>query len=78
MSTVHAQREAGLLTDTDVRIADALAGVLSGGKDGDLMHPVREEMLMRLERAALLDLGRSEATMERVAHMMATGKPLRN
>ena len=78
INTVHAQRAAGLVTDTDVGIADALAGVLSGGPDGDLTRPSSEEALMRLEREALLQLGGSEATMERVAHMMATGKPLRN
>lgn len=78
MNTIHAQRAAGLITDTDVRIADALATVVSGGADGDLMRPASEETLLRLEREALLNLGGSEATMERVAHMMATGKPLRN
>ena len=78
MNTVHAQRAAGLVSDTDVRIADSLAGVLSGGADGDLMRPITEAAMMRLEREALLELGASEATMERVAHMMATGKPQRN
>ena len=78
MSGVQAQRAAGLITDTDLTIADALAGVLSGGPDGNLMRPITEEDMMQLEREALLDLGRDRATMDRIEHMMKTGKPLRN
>lgn len=78
MSPVQDQRAAGVITDVDLAIADALAGVLSGGPDGDLMRPVTEEEMMRLEREALLQLGKNTATMERIEHMMKTGKPLRN
>ena len=78
MSSVEAQRATGTITDTDLAIADALAGILTGGPDGDLMRPLSEEEMMRLEREALLELGKSTATMDRIEHMMKTGKPLRN
>jgi 3-hydroxyacyl-CoA dehydrogenase len=39
---------------------------------------VPEEYLLELEREAFLDLLGNEKTHERIAHMLQTGKPLRN
>jgi 3-hydroxyacyl-CoA dehydrogenase len=39
---------------------------------------VDEEWLLALERRHFLELLRSPKTQERIAHTLATGKPLRN
>jgi 3-hydroxyacyl-CoA dehydrogenase len=39
---------------------------------------VPEEYLLKLEKEAFLDLLENEETRERIAHMLETGKPLRN
>jgi 3-hydroxyacyl-CoA dehydrogenase len=58
-------------------IASHVARVLTGG-DLSLPQWVPEEYLLRLEREAFLDLLENEKTHERIAHMLETGKPLRN
>lgn len=78
MNMVHGARAAGSLSEHDVRVADILAEVLTGGPGGDLMRPMPEADMMALERAALLELVRMAATRARIDHMLATGKPLRN
>lgn len=78
MNAVHGERAAGRMSDTDVLLADALAGVLTGGPDADLSRPVSEETLLRLEREALIRLAGQTTTAERIAAMLQTGKPLRN
>ena len=67
----------GKATAHDVVVADALAGVLTGG-DADLTDEVGEEALLALEREAVLSLVRTEETRARIEHMLNTGKPLRN
>ena len=67
----------GKATPHDVVVADALAGVLTGG-DTDLTDEVTEDELLALERRAALALLRTEGTQARIAHMLETGKPLRN
>ena len=68
---------AGKATPHDVVVADALARVLTGG-DADLVDEVGEDELLALEREAALSLLRTEGTRARIAHMLETGKPLRN
>jgi 3-hydroxyacyl-CoA dehydrogenase len=67
----------GIATDHDVVVAGELADVLSGGP-ADLVDVVDEEQLLALERAAFMRLLKTDATLARVEHMLATGKPLRN
>jgi 3-hydroxyacyl-CoA dehydrogenase len=69
-------REAGRISDHDVLIAEELAGVLAGG-DGP-PHEVTEQELLDLERRAFMRLIATRPTRERIAHMLKTGKPLRN
>jgi 3-hydroxyacyl-CoA dehydrogenase len=69
-------REAGRASEHDVRVAEELALVLCGG-DGP-PHEVTEEELLGLERQAFLRLLGTRKTRERIAHMLKTGKPLRN
>jgi len=71
-----AMHEAGQITDHEVRIAHELAYVLTGG-DGP-PRLVSERDILDLEREAFLRLTGTKETQERIAHMLKTGKPLRN
>ncbi|MDX1575887.1 MAG: enoyl-CoA hydratase-related protein, partial [Kiloniellales bacterium] len=68
----------GLVTPHDEVVADALADVLSGGPDADMTEPLSEEEMQVLERKALMNLIKTEASLARMQHMLDTGKPLRN
>jgi 3-hydroxyacyl-CoA dehydrogenase len=58
-------------------IAEKLARVLTGGAlTGEPV--VSEQYLLDLEREAFLSLLGQRKTQERMAHMLKTGKPLRN
>ena len=61
-----------------VVIAEALAGVLTGGADADPARPVSEDTVEALERAAFLDLVVRDPSRDRMRTMITTGKPLRN
>ncbi|MDI3340309.1 MAG: 3-hydroxyacyl-CoA dehydrogenase NAD-binding domain-containing protein [Sphaerobacter sp.] len=71
-----AMREAEQISDHDVAIGEALAYVLCGG-DGP-PRTVTEQDILDLEREAFLKLLGTRKTQERIAHMLKTGKPLRN
>ena len=68
---------AGKATPHDMVVADALTRVLTGG-DADLTDEATEDDLLALEREAVLSLLRTEGTRARIAHMIETGRPLRN
>ena len=74
---IHQMKRAGYISDHDAEIGTQLARVLTGG---DLNHPARvsEQYLLDLEREAFLKLVGMRKTQERIAHMLKTGKPLRN
>ena len=74
---LYNMRSGGYITDHDDLIARRLAGVLAGGKvtPGTL---VTEQYLLDLEREAFLSLCGERKSQERMQHMLATGKPLRN
>ncbi|NNL81576.1 MAG: 3-hydroxyacyl-CoA dehydrogenase [Flavobacteriaceae bacterium] len=70
--------EAGhYISEHDKKIANKLAYVMAGG---DLSEPTRvsERYLLDLEREAFLSLCTERKTLERIQHMLKTGKPLRN
>ena len=67
----------GKATAHDGVVARALARVVSGGET-DVTETVSERDLLALEREAFLGLIRTPATLDRMEHMLATGKPLRN
>ena len=69
-------KEAGQASDHDVRIGHEVAVILAGG-DGPARE-VTEQDLLDLERDAFLRLLGTKETQERIAHTLATGKPLRN
>ncbi|MEA2206423.1 MAG: 3-hydroxyacyl-CoA dehydrogenase [Blastocatellia bacterium] len=74
---IHQMKRAGYISDHDAEIGTQLARILTGG---DLNHPTRvsEQYLLELEREAFLKLAGMRKTQERLAHMLKTGKPLRN
>ena len=74
---VHLAWRAGRLSDHDVVIGRKLAWILAGG---NLTHPatLTEQQLLDLEREAFLSLCGERKTLERIAHTLKTGKPLRN
>ncbi|WP_158840815.1 3-hydroxyacyl-CoA dehydrogenase/enoyl-CoA hydratase family protein [Polaribacter sp. L3A8] len=65
------------ISEHDMKIANKLAYVMAGG---DLSEPtlVTEQYLLDLEREAFLSLCTERKTLERIQHMLKTGKPLRN
>jgi 3-hydroxyacyl-CoA dehydrogenase len=65
------------ISEHDHKIANKLAYVMAGG---DLSEPtlVSEQYLLDLEREAFLSLCTERKTLERIQHMLKTGKPLRN
>ena len=74
---VHLMKRAGYISDHDALIGEKLARILTGG---DLNHETRvsEQYLLDLEREAFLSLIGTPPTQDRIAHMLKTGKPLRN
>lgn len=67
----------GLISDYDLEIAKTVAHVLSGG-DRPSVHKAAEQHILDLEREAFLKLCGEPKTIERMQHMLMTGKPLRN
>ncbi|WP_273567281.1 3-hydroxyacyl-CoA dehydrogenase/enoyl-CoA hydratase family protein [Maribacter halichondriae] len=65
------------ISEHDKKIANKLAYVMAGG---DLSEPtlVDEQYLLDIEREAFLSLCTEKKTLERIQHMLKTGKPLRN
>jgi 3-hydroxyacyl-CoA dehydrogenase len=74
---VHLMKRAGYISDHDALIGEKLARILTGG---DLNHAtqVSEQYLLDLEREAFLSLIGTRKSQDRIAHMLKTGKPLRN
>jgi 3-hydroxyacyl-CoA dehydrogenase len=74
---IHMMKRGGYISDHDGLIGTKIANVMSGG---NLTRPTRvsEQYLLDLEREAFVSLCGTKATQERLAHMLKTGKPLRN
>jgi 3-hydroxyacyl-CoA dehydrogenase len=74
---IHLAHRAGRISEYDVVVGHALAGVLAGGA---LPHEttVSEQHLLDLEREAFLRLCGERKTLDRIQHTLKTGKPLRN
>lgn len=70
--------EAGhYISEHDQKIANKLAYVMAGG-DLSQATLVSERYLLDIEREAFLSLCAERKTLERIQHMLKTGKPLRN
>nr|MBN1229260.1 3-hydroxyacyl-CoA dehydrogenase/enoyl-CoA hydratase family protein [Anaerolineae bacterium] len=70
-------KDGGYASEHDVFIGDKIGYILCGG---DLSAPtwVDEQYILDLERKAFVDLIQHPKSIERVFHMLSTGKPLRN
>lgn len=77
MVGTDAMEDSSYISEHDQKIANKLAYVMAGG---DLSEPtlVSEQYLLDLEREAFLSLCTERKTLERIQHMLKTGKPLRN
>jgi len=74
---LYNMQKAGFATPHDVTVGNKLAYVLTGGNvlpDTE----VTEQHLLDLEREAFVSLCGTKETQARMAHMLKTGKPLRN
>jgi 3-hydroxyacyl-CoA dehydrogenase len=69
--------EGRFISEYDNEIATRIATVLCGG-DIDRGAVVDEDWLLGLERKHFVELAQQPKTQERIAHMLKTGKPLRN
>lgn len=76
-ASLYQMWQAGYITEYDRHIALKVAYVLAGGDLTGVQY-VSEEYLLDLEREAFLSLCGERRTLERIQHMLQTGKALRN
>ncbi|MES2771347.1 MAG: enoyl-CoA hydratase/isomerase family protein, partial [Pseudomonadota bacterium] len=67
----------GMISAHDYAIAKAIATALCGG-DIETGSEVDETWLLSVERQLFIELLKTEKTQQRITHMLATGKALRN
>jgi 3-hydroxyacyl-CoA dehydrogenase len=74
---IRGMRDGGYLSEYDEHLGRTLARVLCGGDvpSGTMRS---EQDLLDLEREAFLSLCGEEKTIQRILHMLESGKPLRN
>jgi len=70
-------RDGGFVSAHDFEVGMAIARVLCGG-NVESGSTVDEKWLLDLERREFMGLLRQPKTLERIAHTLKTGKPLRN
>jgi 3-hydroxyacyl-CoA dehydrogenase len=73
----NTMKSGNFISEHDQKISEKLGWVMCGG---DLSQPteVSEQYLLDIEREAFLSLCTEKKTLERIQHMLTTGKPLRN
>jgi 3-hydroxyacyl-CoA dehydrogenase len=77
-SVVQGFRLTGKISKHDAHIAKGLAHLMTGGSRANGIDPVEESYLLELEREVFVSLAGEEKSQARMAHMLKTGKPLRN
>ena len=70
-------KEGYFISEHDYDIASKIATVICGG-EVDRNSLVDEEWLLTLERKYFVELAKTQKTQDRIAYMLANGKPLRN
>jgi len=70
-------KDGGYISDHDLLIGTKLAKILTGG-DLTPGSTMTEQQVLDLEREAFLSLCGERKSLERIHHMLTTGKPLRN
>lgn len=76
-AAIYNMKEGNYITGYDAFLAEQLAFIMCGGRV-PFNTRVTEQYLLDLEREAFLHLCRQRKTQERMAHLLKTGKPLRN
>jgi 3-hydroxyacyl-CoA dehydrogenase len=76
-AAIYVMQQGGYMTEYDAFLSGKLAEVLCGG---DVTSPqwISEQSLLDLERAIFVELLGQQKTIDRIQHMLKTGKPLRN
>lgn len=74
---VYNMQQSGWASEHDAVIAEKIANILTGG-DRMPGSKMSEQDVLDLECEAFLSLCGMEKTVERIQHMLASGKPLRN
>lgn len=69
--------KSGKATAYDEVVSKALARVISGG-DTSITKELSEQDLLDIELEVFMELVKNEGTLDRLEHMLNTGKPLRN
>ncbi len=69
--------KSGKATKHDVVVSKAVGQVLSGGNT-DITQELTEQDMLDLELEQFMKLVRNPDTLDRIEHMLETGKPLRN
>ncbi|MEH6546767.1 MAG: 3-hydroxyacyl-CoA dehydrogenase/enoyl-CoA hydratase family protein [Sneathiella sp.] len=67
----------GRATAYDAVVGAQVAHVVTGG-DTDITETITEKKMLQLERDGFMTLIRNHKTLDRIEHMLMTGKPLRN
>ena len=67
----------GKVTPHDIVVTNALADILTGG-DTDITEELEEDDILAMEKRSIITLAKNIDTLERMQHMLETGKPLRN
>ena len=74
---IYVMQQGGYITEYDAFISSQLASILCGG-DLSSGQWVDEQFLLDCERKTFVALCQEPKTIERIQHMLSTGKPLRN
>ncbi|HEU4887375.1 MAG TPA: 3-hydroxyacyl-CoA dehydrogenase/enoyl-CoA hydratase family protein [Thermoanaerobaculia bacterium] len=76
-AAIYNLQQGGYASEYDAFISGQLAHILCGGTLSSAQW-VDEQYLLDLEREVFVDLLTQPKTLERIQHMLSTGKPLRN
>jgi 3-hydroxyacyl-CoA dehydrogenase len=76
-AALYGMRQGNFVSDYDVHVSRKVASIISGG-DCPEGTWVSEQEILDLEKEAFLSLLGEAKTLERIVHMLNTGKPLRN
>jgi 3-hydroxyacyl-CoA dehydrogenase len=74
---LYIMQQGGYMSEYDLHVSGKVAYILCGG-DLSSGQWVDEQYFLDLEREAFVSLCGESKTLERIKHMLATGKPLRN
>jgi 3-hydroxyacyl-CoA dehydrogenase len=76
-AAIYVMQQGGYMSEYDAYISGRLAHILCGGALS-LAQWVSEQYLLDLEREVFVELLGQQKTLDRIQHMLKTGKPLRN